>query len=65
MANRLNILSGFVDPGVNPKLSIGSANTRDLIAFNIQLEQIIDTDQSRAESWRKDKVSVPGMRALT
>ena len=55
MANRLNIRSGFVNPGMNPKFSVGTAITGELISFNIELEQIVGAHQSRAHSWRKDK----------
>ena len=55
VANRLNIRARFIDARMNPKFRIGPAVAEELIAIDVESEQIITAHQSGAHSRRKDE----------
>ena len=55
MTDRLDVRTRFVNSCVDPKFCIGATISRELITFDVELEQIIDSHERRTHSRRKNE----------
>src|SRR6185503_3885092 len=55
MADGLDIGTSFINARVNPKFGIGPAIARQLLAIDVENQQIVLAHQGRAHARRKDK----------
>src|SRR4029079_6224725 len=60
MADRLHIGARSVNSGVNPKFGIRAISAAELITFDVELEQIVESHQARGHPGCKNEPVGPG-----